>query len=234
MTFHIPTRYSFTFPLNISLFAYYTPSVTFSVVYCTYIPYPKLYCTVYEPLRISIKSTYTLFTNFHISTRYSYTFTLSISRSASYIPSRYSYIWALYVPLPPICTSHPVLCHTQLGGGGRCCCCSGGGWDMTGGGWETPVFYFYFYCFLFLLFFFWCFRFRGIGRPRILGEILHIGCSSIAAWIYIFGGAGQGFEPGTALQQSGVLTSWPRLTPLKIDVCFITQPVPLFIITEPD
>jgi hypothetical protein len=46
-----------------------------------------------------------------------------------------------------------------------------------------------------------------------LGEILHIGCSSIAAWIYIFGGAGPGFEPGTAFQQSGVLTSRPRLTP---------------------
>ncbi len=46
-----------------------------------------------------------------------------------------------------------------------------------------------------------------------LGEILHIGCPSIAAWIYIFGGAGPGFEPGTALQQSGVLTSRPRLTP---------------------
>ncbi len=45
------------------------------------------------------------------------------------------------------------------------------------------------------------------------GEILHIGCSSIAAWIYIFRGAGPGFEPGTALQQSGVLTSRPRLTP---------------------
>ncbi len=46
-----------------------------------------------------------------------------------------------------------------------------------------------------------------------MGEILHIGCSSIAAWIYIFGGAGPGFKPGTALQQSGGLTSQPRLTP---------------------
>ncbi len=46
-----------------------------------------------------------------------------------------------------------------------------------------------------------------------LGEILHIGCLSIAAWIYIFGGAGSEFEPGTALQQSGVLTSRPRPTP---------------------
>jgi hypothetical protein len=46
-----------------------------------------------------------------------------------------------------------------------------------------------------------------------LGEILHIGCSSIATWIYIFGGAGLGFEPGTTLQQSGMLTSRPRPTP---------------------
>ncbi len=74
------------------------------------------------------------------------------------------------------------------------------------------------FLFLFLIFFYLIFFFLVLSLPwdwssMNLGEILHIGCSSIAAWIYIFGGAGPGFEPGTALQQSGVLTSRPRLTP---------------------
>ncbi len=100
---------------------------------------------------------------------------------------------------------------TQLGEGGRCC--SGAGWDMTGGGlghdWRFFLLIFYF----FLIFFFLVLSLPWDWSSTNFGEILHIGCSSIAAWIYIFGGARPGFEPGTALQQSGVLTSRPRLTP---------------------
>ncbi len=56
----------------------------------------------------------------------------------------------------------------------------------------------------FFLFFFLALSLPWDWSSTNLGEILHIGCPSIATWIFNFGGAGPGFEPRTALQQSGV------------------------------
>jgi hypothetical protein len=51
-----------------------------------------------------------------------------------------------------------------------------------------------------------------------LDETLHLGCSSRAAEVSIFGGAGSGIEPRTSLQKSDVLATGPRLTPSQLKV----------------
>jgi hypothetical protein len=44
----------------------------------------------------------------------------------------------------------------------------------------------------------------------------NLGSSNPVSYFFWGGGAGSGFEPGTALQQSGMLTSRPCLTPSSI------------------
>jgi hypothetical protein len=75
-------------------------------------------------------------------------------------------------------------------------------WKLAEIGHQYNVYFFFFLCFSLP----WDWSFTN------LGEVLHRGCPSIAAWIFIIGGARLGFKPGTALQQSGMLTSRPHLT----------------------
>jgi hypothetical protein len=103
---------------------------------------------------------------------------------------------------------HTVLCHPR--------------WLPTSGLTEVAVVFLFYFLFFIYLFFYFFGAFASVGLvihefgwdPAYRVSNGH--CPSIAAWIFSFGGARPGFEPRTALQQSGVLTSRPRLTPTNV------------------